>query len=68
MDEPAKSIKPSSANQPPFHCQLPDIGYIKAVRIRAKTTNSPNLTLSATRPETMVAAVPAKLIGKENRQ
>ena len=25
----------------------------------AKTTNSPNLTLSATRPETIVAAVPA---------
>ena len=29
------------------------------VRTRAKRTNSPNLTLSATNPETIVAAVPA---------
>ena len=33
---------------------------MKAVRTIEKTTNSPNLTLSATNPETMVAAVPAK--------
>ena len=42
-----------------FHFQLPAIGYINAVNTTAKTTNSPNLTLSATRPDTIVAAVPA---------
>ena len=33
---------------------------MNAVNTTAKTTNSPNLTLSATSPETIVAAVPAK--------
>ena len=53
-------MNPSESNHPPFHFQLPAIGYINAVRIRANTTNSPNFTLSATKPETIVAAVPAK--------
>jgi len=59
IEEPAKSTKPNESSQPPFHFQLPAIGYINAVNTTAKTTNSPNLTLSATRPETIVAAVPA---------
>jgi len=75
--EPAKSRKlwknafrPSpacaAAKTPPPQIQWPLTGYIRATSNTLKTMNDMNFTRSATAPETIVAAVPAKTSWKKN--
>jgi hypothetical protein len=53
--EPAKSEKPASDNQPPPHCQEPEMGYMKPVRTTTNIRKGQSLMRSATAPDTMEA-------------
>ncbi len=64
--EPAKSHMPSLARKPPPQIQWPVIGYMRPTMTKLKTMKAWNLIRSATAPETIVAAVPAKTSWKKN--
>src|SRR3989338_4281455 len=64
--EPAKSQKPSVASHPPPQIQCPVTGYMKPTSTNEKAMNETYLMRSATAPETIVAAVPAKTSWKKN--
>jgi hypothetical protein len=64
--EPAKSNIPRDARKPPPQIQWPVIGYRMPTSRKEKKMKEWNLIRSATAPETMVAAVPAKTSWKKN--
>ena len=64
--EPAKSHMPAVASQPPPQIQWPVTGYTKATSRNENTMKDRYLMRSATAPDTIVAAVPAKTSWKKN--
>ena len=62
--DPAKSEKPSVANQPPPHCQPITIGYKIPDKIAANKKNGHNLILSAIAPDTIETVVAQNTIWK----
>ena len=66
--EPAKSEKPSSDNQPPPHCQEPEIGYMIPVRIATKIRNGHSLMRSASAPETIDAVAATNINWKKKSE
>jgi hypothetical protein len=65
MVDPAKSEKPASDNQPPPHCQEPEIGYMTPVRTTTKARNGHSLIRSARAPETIEAVAATKTSWKK---
>lgn len=68
IDDPAKSKKPASLKKPPPHDHDPWIGYMKPHSSTTKTKKLLSLTLSATAPLTMEAAVAQNTIWKNQSE